>query len=142
MSRRLLRLLIAFVSLGFAHGTAAAQTGGATAPLPGVVVDQTDPLVPAVTGVVRNNTTGGTLAPVLTNRAGLFSVAALEPGTYTVTCSLTGFKTAVVNDVQIVTATPADLKVKLEAGPVTETIRVNAQSNVVQRQTTTISSML
>src|SRR5262247_3010470 len=111
MSRRLLRLLIGLVSLGSMHGTAMAQTGSATAPLKGVVVDQTEAVVPGVTVVVKNNATGVSLAPVVTNRAGLFSVAALDPGTYTVTCSLPGFKTAVVNDVQIVTATPADLKV-------------------------------
>jgi len=135
-------LLVALVSFTLTHGVAAAQTGAATAPLSGIVIDQQDGVVPGVTVVVKNNATGVSLAPVVTNRAGLFSVAALDPGTYTVTFSLPGFKTAVVSDVRIVTATPADLKVTLEAGPVTETVNVHARSSVIQTQSTTISSTL
>jgi hypothetical protein len=142
MSRGLPRLLIALVLLCLGHDVAAAQTGGATAPLSGVVTDQNDAVVPGVTVVVKNNATGVSLPPVTTNHAGLFSVAALDPGTYIVTFSLSGFKTAVVRDVQIVTATPADLKVTLEAGPVTETVAVHARTPVVQTQSTAVSSTL
>ena len=77
MSRGLPRLLIALVLLCLGHDVAAAQTGGATAPLSGVVTDQNDAVVPGVTVVVRNNATGVSLPPVTTNHAGLFSVAAL-----------------------------------------------------------------
>ena len=142
MSRGLPRLLIALVLLCLIAAAASAQTGGATAPLSGVALDQNGAVVPGVTVVVRNNATGVTLPPVTTNHAGLFSVAALDPGTYTVTCSLSGFKTAVVRDVQIVTATPADLRVTLEIGPVSETVDVQARSGVIQAQSTTISSTL
>ena len=142
MSRGLPRLLIALALLCLIAAAASAQTGGATAPLLGVVLDQTGAVVPGVTVVVRNNATGVTLPPVTTNHAGLFSVAALDPGTYTVTCSLSGFKTAVVRNVQIVTATPADLRVTLEIGPVSETVDVPARSGVIQAQSTTISSTL
>jgi len=142
MSRRLPRLLIALVLLGLTRGVAAAQTGAATAPLSGVVIDQQDAVLAGVTVVVRNNATGVSLAPVATNRTGLFTVAALDPGTYTVTFALPGFKTAVVSDVRIVTATPADLRVTLETGPVTETVTVHARSSVIQTQSTTIASTL
>ncbi len=142
MSCPLPRLLITLISLALPHGIAAAQTGAATAPLSGIVIDQLDAVVPGVTVVVRNTATGVSLAPVTTNQTGLFAVAALDPGSYTVTFSLPGFKTVVVNDVRIVTATPADLKVTLEAGPVTETVAVHARSSVIQTQSTTISSTL
>jgi hypothetical protein len=142
MRRCLPGLLVALLSLGPAHGVAAAQTGGTTTALTGVVLDQDGGVVPGVTVVVRNNATGVSLAPVLTNRAGIFSVAALDPGTYSVTFSLQGFKTTIVNDVSIVTATPADLKVTLEIGAITETIRVLPRSSVIQTQSTAISSTL
>jgi hypothetical protein len=142
MSRGLSRLLVAVVVSGLARGIAAAQTGGGTAPLSGQVTDPNDAVVPGVTVVVRNQATGVSLAPVVTNREGIFSVAALDPGTYTVTFSLTGFKMAVVQDVPIVTATPTDLKVKLEVGPVNETVAVQARSSVIQTHSTAISSTL
>jgi hypothetical protein len=142
MSRGLPRLLIALVLLCLARGVAGAQTGGSTAPLSGLVIDQHEAVVPGVTVVVTNNAIGVSFAPVATNSDGLFSVAALDPGTYTVTFSLPGFKTAVVNDVRIVTATPADLKVVLEVGPVNETVSVHAPSSVIQTQSTAISSTL
>ena len=142
MRHRLPRVLIALLSLGLTPCIAAAQTGAATAPLSGIVIDQLDAVVPGVTVVVRNTATGVSLAPVTTNRTGLFTVAALDPGSYTVTFSLPGFKTVVVNDVRIVTATPADLKVTLETGPVTEMVAVHARSSVIQTQSTAISSTL
>jgi hypothetical protein len=142
MSRGLTGLLIALVLIDLTRGVAAAQTGAATAPLTGIVIDGQDAVLAGVTVVVRNNATGVSLAPVVTNRAGLFSVASLDPGTYTVTFSLRGFKTAVMSDVRLATATPNDLKVTLEVGAVTETITVNARSEVVQRRSTAVASTL
>src|SRR5262245_16048838 len=142
MSRGLPSLLIALVLLCLGDDVASAQTGGATAPLSGVVTDQNNAVVPGVTVVVKNNATGVSLPPVTTNHAGLFSVAALDPGTYTVTFSLPGFKMAVVRDVQIVTAMPTDVKVTLEVGPLSETVAVQARSSVIQQQSTTVSSTL
>ena len=43
------------------------------------------------------------------------------------TVSLSGFKTAVVNDVRLLTATPAAITVKLEVGALTETVEVVAR---------------
>ena len=79
MSCPLPRLLITLISLALPHGIAAAQTGAATAPLSGIVIDQLDAVVPGVTVVVRNTATGVSLAPVTTNQTGLFAVAALDP---------------------------------------------------------------
>jgi len=142
MSRGLCRLLTTLVLVGASAGIASAQTGAATASLSGVVLDQQNAVVAGVTVVVKNNATGVRFAPVVTNRAGLFSVAALDPGTYTVTCSLSGFKTVVIDDVRVIAAMPADLNVRLEIGQVSETVPVLARSSVIQTQSTTISSTL
>ena len=142
MSRCPLRLLIALVCVGLAESVAAGQTGGATAPLSGVVVDDHNAAVPGVTVLVKNNATGVSLTPVVTNGVGLFSVPGLDPATYTVTFSLEGFKTAIIGDVRIVTATPTDLRVTLHPGPVTETVNVRARSSVVQTRSTAVASTL
>ena len=57
-------------------------------------------------------------------------MAGLVPGTYTVTVSLTGFKTFVSPDVPILAATPASIEVMLEVGNVEETVVVTAASDV------------
>ncbi len=145
MSRRLPRLGIVAVA-GFSLsliGSAAFAQSSATAPLSGVVVDKDGGVMPGVTVVVKNNATGVTSPAVVTNGAGLFNVAALEPGTYTVTVSLTGFKTAVLNEVKITTGIPADVgKVTLDIGQVSEKVEVTAHAEVVQTQATAITSTI
>ena len=74
--------------------------GGSTSSVTGVVVDTAGGVVPGATVVVKSNATGTTFETV-TNSSGAFSVPALDAGIYTVTVSLTGFKTAVVNDVRV-----------------------------------------
>ena len=146
MKRSLLRLLVVVVAafaLSLIGSAAFAQSGSATAPLSGVVVDKDGGIMPGVTVVVKNTATGVSSPAVVTNEAGLFRIAALEPGTYTVTVSLTGFKTAVLNEVKVTTGTPADVgKVTLEVGQVSETVEVTAHAEVVQTQATAITSTI
>src|SRR5438132_1552670 len=148
MGRSLLRLLcvvlasLALSALGAMMGGVASAQTGAAAPLSGLVVDKDGGVMPGVTVVVKNNATGAQLTPVVTNGAGVFSVPALDPGSYTVTFGLTGFKTVVMNDVKQVTATPTNLKVTLEIGQLSETVNVAANSDIVQTQATTVSSTI
>jgi hypothetical protein len=143
MNRSLLRLLFSAVALASLMSTFAyAQSGSASAPLSGVVTDKDGGVMPGVTVVVKNNSTSASLAPVVTNSAGVFLVAALDPGTYTVTASLQGFKTVVITDVKMITATPTNLKVTLEVGQLTETVNVAAHADIVQTQSTAITSTI
>jgi hypothetical protein len=143
MSRSLFRLLCSAFALVSLTGTLAlAQTGSAAAPISGVVIDKDGGVMPGVTVVVKNNGTGVSLPPAVTNADGVFTVASLEPGAYTVTVSLSGFKTVVLNDVKVITATPTNLKVTLEIGQLTEVVNVTANSEVVQTQSTTVSSTI
>src|SRR5687768_1076921 len=91
--------------IAFAAAPAFAQ-GGATSPLSGIVVDTSGAVLPGADVSVRNNATGETHTTV-TNAQGAFTVPALVNGTYSVTVSLMGFKTAVLNAVTVASATPA-----------------------------------
>jgi hypothetical protein len=125
----------------FAFPSSPALAQGNTSSLTGTVVDSGGGIVPGASIVVRNNATGTTFEAT-TNTSGAFSVPALDPGVYTVTVTLTGFKTAVVNDVRLLASTPGDVKVTLEVGQLTETVQVAASSELVQTQSATVTSTI
>jgi len=140
MRRCVFTLLITFV-FGFLIGTTAYAQGGATAALSGVVVDAAGGVVPGATISVKNKATG-TTSETVSNTDGVFAVPALEAGAYTVTVSLTGFKTAIVNDVNLVPGTPAAIRATLEVGNLEETVVVSSSSELVNTQTATVSATL
>jgi len=118
-----------------------AQGGSARTSLSGTVVDKTGGVIPGATVEVKNNATG-VANNIITNSTGVFNVPALDPGTYTVTVSLQGFKTAVIKDVVLVVGNPGNVTATLEVGTIGETVTVNASSNLVQTQSTAVSSTI
>ena len=91
------------VALAWFAGASAFAQGSSTSSLAGVVVDTAGGVVPGATIAVKNNSTGNTFETV-SNTAGAFSIPVLDPGTYTVTVALDGFKTAVISDVRLLAA--------------------------------------
>ena len=89
MQRYLCAFVLAVVWLSCA-ASAAAQ--GGLGSIIGTAIDQTGASLPGADIRVVEKATGATRAAV-SNEAGLFNVPALPPGTYTVTLSLSNFKT-------------------------------------------------
>jgi hypothetical protein len=139
MTRSLVRLFLVTLLVCAPNTLASAQS--ATATLSGVVVDSAGGVIPGAAVVAKNNATAETFDAV-TNSTGAFSIPALGPGTYTVTISLEGFKTAVVSDVRLVTATPSNIKAVLEVGRLAETVTVKAGSEIVQTQSSAVTSTI
>ena len=120
--------------------TAAAFAQSATSSISGTVTDSAGGVIPGAAVTVKNE--AGASFETVTNSQGYFTVPALGAGTYTVSVSLTGFKTAVVSPVRIALGTPAALKIALEVGQLTETITVASSSELINTQTATVSSTL
>jgi hypothetical protein len=135
-----IRLVLACVLTCCATAVGFAQ-GGATASLSGVVVDAGGGVVPGATVIVKSLATG-TQFETVSNTDGLFSVPALAAGPYSITVSLTGFKTAVISDVRAAIGTPVSIKAVLEVGSLSETITVSSSSDIVNTTTPTISSTM
>ena len=133
-------VLMTLAILALISAPAFAQ-GGNTSAIGGVVVDSAGGVIPGATVVVKNSGTGATFTAYAGPR-GRFNVPAVPTGTYSVTVSLDGFKTAVLNDIVVTVAGPASVRVVLEVGAVTETINVEAAGAIVQTQSTTISSTI
>jgi hypothetical protein len=115
--------------------------GGSTATITGIVVDSDGGVLPGADVVVKNNGTGETFTTV-TSGQGVFTVPSMITGTYTVTVSLEGFKTVVLNNVVLNAGVPASLRATLEIGGLTEQVIVQSNSELVQTATATVATTL
>lgn len=139
MSRRLSAWL---VCVGFASATTLAfGQASATGSISGTVTDVTGGVIPGATVVVTDIATGATHQSV-TAESGTFAVPALNPGTYSVTVSLAGFKTFVTRDVRVFPGTYASVTATLEVGDLHQTIVVRNSSELVNTQTATVLDTL
>jgi hypothetical protein len=134
MNRSVLRsgLCVLFAAVLCVPGIAWAQ-GATSQTLSGTVVDVSGAVIPGADVVAKHAGTG-TETNAVTNADGVFSMASLRIGTYTVTVKLQGFKTVVIQNVVLTAASPADVKAVLEVGGVTEQVTVSSTSEIVQTQ--------
>lgn len=111
--------------------TASAQTTSAT-----IVGDVSDPhggLIPGANIVVKNVATGVT-RELRTNDLGSYRAFPLNPGTYEVSATASGFKTQVQQNVILDAATNVKVDFKLDVGAITETVQVQATASILQTQ--------
>ena len=114
-------LLVAILAAG------AAWAQLATSSLVGTVTDPSGLGMPSVSIKAMQVDTGHT-RETTTNERGDFVLNSLDPGAYTLTFSVTGFKTKQLEDVVVVTGETLPVgQVKLELGGVTETVTVTSQ---------------
>jgi hypothetical protein len=110
----------------FAAGNVLAQTGNGE--VGGVVQDPSKAVIPGVTVTLTNTQTGVTTTQ-LTNETGLYSFASVQPGTYRVAATLSGFKTSITSDVVVGTAAQVRLDLTLEVGRVDSLIEVSISAD-------------
>src|SRR3954471_20196491 len=137
-----LRWLAVMVCLAAIPGSRVyAQGANTKATLTGVVQDATGSLVPGASVTIRNVGTGVTNETV-SNETGAFAVAALDPGTYEATVSLSGFKTFKVDKIALTPGATSNVTAKLEVGGAEETVTVSARSELIDTTSTTVSSTI
>ena len=99
-------------------------------------------MIPGASVVVTNKATG-TKFNAVTSGAGTFTVPSLDTGVYTVSVSLMGFKTAVVDDVQLQPGSLTDIRAILEVGRLEESVTVTgAGAELVNTQTPAVTATL
>src|SRR5262245_1382820 len=125
---RLVSLSILFVVV-LATG-AFAQTG--TANLGGIVLDPSKALIPGVTITVTNVDTNVTATGV-TNESGAYSFPGLQPGTYSVSAALPGFRKEVVNQLRLPYAGQVRQDFTLQVGTAAQTVEVTATASSIMR---------
>src|SRR4051794_23539084 len=97
--------------------------GQATATINGRVVDQAGAVMPGATITVTNTATRAS-RDTLTNTEGLYSVPALNPGTYTVKAELAGFAPQERANVQVFIGGTVTLDVQLGIAQLEENVTV------------------
>lgn len=122
LSRAIAALLFAAVT-AFTAGPLGAQ--GLQTTIVGLVRDSTGGLMPGVSLTVTNRATGVSRSTV-TDNAGNYTVTSLVAGSYDVTAELTGFKTAVRQQVPVQSETAVRVDFTLDVGDVGETVQVQA----------------
>jgi hypothetical protein len=144
MTRAVRRLIVAgFLVLAVSALGAPAifAQGGAVSSLAGTVTDSSGGVIPGASVTVKNMGTAAT-SEAVTNTEGQFTVPALNAGRYSVSVTLSGFKTVTINDVVLNAGVPAGITIKLEVGGVEEQVVVTGGSEVIQTQSSTVSTTL
>ena len=139
MHTRYARLMLMGLMLALISLPAFAQ--GGTSSITGTVIDTSGGAVPGATVTAKNDSTGATFV-VVTGVNGGFNVASVPVGRYTVTVALAGFKTVALEGVDVSGGQPAIVNAKLEVGALSETVTVQSASEMVQTQSTTVTSRM
>ena len=111
---------------------AAAAAQSATGTISGTVVDGTGAALPGATVNVTEAATAS-VRTVVTDGAGLFRFAALNPGRYSLAVELTGFRTLTVAEINLLSTEVRDVgKLALQIGGMTETVTITSEVTPVQ----------
>ena len=130
---RWLRITTAIVCL---IGLLAIQSfGQANATVGGTVNDASGALIPGVE-VSATNINTGIVTTALTNEAGSYQFSSLQPGSYKVSASLSGFQTQTYDNVQLSQTQQVRLNFKLEVASQAQAVEVTIAADTVLATTT------
>lgn len=100
----------------------------------GAVTDESAGVMPGTTVVLRNDGTGVEVSR-LTNKDGRYLFDYVDPGTYTLTAALSGFKTGVQKNVRVQQRGDVTVDIRLTVGSLEETVTVTEEPVTVQFNT-------
>jgi hypothetical protein len=107
----------------------------------GTVVDTSGAQVPGAEVSVKNLGTNATVT-TKTSSSGTYSVLNLNPGTYTVTFSMNGFKTTTRNQVDVTVGGTLRVDAALQLGEVSETVNVEAAAAPLQTDSSSLGGVV
>ncbi len=121
----------------FLAGALLAQSNRAT--ITGTVTDSTGAIAPNVTVTATNVDTGVSTATV-TNDDGIYVIPNLPPGKYAVEFKKDGFETVKEPNIILESTQVAQLNSKLAVGATTQSVTVNAEAPVLDKETESIGT--
>jgi hypothetical protein len=133
------RVLVGIAAVLLLAATAHAQT--ATGQIVGTVKDATGGVMPKAKVVVTNQETGFT-RETATRDDGTYVVPLLPVGVYLVTAEQTGFKLAVVSEIQLNVDQVQRVDLELAPGDISERIEVKADATTIETETSTVGQVI
>ena len=113
----------------------------AAATLTGTVSDSSGAAIPGAS-VTATNTGIGQATKVVSTADGTYTLAALQPGSYSVTVSKDGFTTSKQDGLVLTVGQTATLKAVLQVGSTTETVTVSADGALIDQSTAQLSNLV
>jgi len=127
------------LGIGLAGATVWAQQG--TASIFGTVTDPQGAAVAGATVEITNQATGAVFRTRTTD-TGYYSAPGLPVGTYAVAVELQGFKRAERSGIRLQVNQNAEVNLRLEIGQLTETVRVVAETPLVDTGSATLGQVI
>jgi hypothetical protein len=135
-----LRIFLCFsVLLLFAGTVTWAQAGRGS--ISGTITDPTGALVPGAKVSALNHATGITQSTVST-AAGLYFFVSLNPGSYEITASRTGFESVAQDNVIVSVDQVSVVNIALQVGAVADTVTVSQTVDIVDTSNSTVGQLI
>src|SRR4030095_14770045 len=139
MTRQAIFLFALLAMILFSTNTFAQSSNASVS---GFVQDSTQAFIPGVMVTATNKQTGVTSSS-MPNESGTYTILSLLPGTYKLTAELPGFKTQVINDVQLGQSATARYNFTLHVGATNNTVEVTAEATaLIAESSATIGNIL
>ncbi len=116
-----------------------AQAG--TASVTGTITDEQGAALPGVTVTISNAATG-LLRTTTSGPDGTYQMQSLPPGTYQLKVELSGFRTALLDQVRLPVDTVARQDVRLTIGALSETVEVTAETTVMNTTDASLGNVI
>src|SRR5262245_62823676 len=132
------------VAIFFLVWLAATSVGAQVVPgrIIGVVTDESGAVLPGATATLTSAALPGGPATAVSNAQGEYRFAGLEPGTYAIGVTLSGFSSYEEKDLRVTLGGTIERNISLKVAAVAETVTVSGQAPVVDPRQTGITQAL
>ncbi len=137
LSKRIVIFLVLVAAL-LATSSALAQS---TATVQGTVTDSKGDVLPNATVIVKNRSTSAERT-TQTDSSGIYQVAALPVGVYSIEVRLQGFKTGLADQVTLEVAKTVVQNFQMDVGAITEQVLVSSDLPVIETSTTSVGTVI
>ena len=117
----------------FLVGVSVSVWSQGTSYLTGYVLDPSQAAVPNATVQIKNNVTGAVIT-VISTEAGIYRSPAVDPGTYTITVTASGFQTSVTAGIVVELGQPRGVDIHLTVGQQAQRIEVTANAPLLRTE--------
>lgn len=120
--------------------SAQAQTSTGTINI--TLMDQTGAVLPGAQVTISGADTGSVVRSLITNEYGMAVAAYLQPATYNIVVSKSGFDKLVRNEVVLEVASELNLRLELKPGLVTQSVTVVGQTPLLQEKSSSLEQVI